>query len=62
MMKKLKHCLLLASFGLLMTSKSWAQVTDLPSLQAQLQQFPIVRGDFTQSRKIEMFEQPLTFV
>ncbi len=37
-----------------------SKVTDLPSLQNQLQQFSIVRGDFTQSRKIEMFDQPLT--
>ncbi|EKO3905020.1 outer membrane lipoprotein carrier protein LolA [Vibrio fluvialis] len=37
-----------------------AQVTDLASLQTQLQRFEIVRGDFTQSRKIEMFAEPLS--
>ncbi|KJY81965.1 membrane protein [Vibrio galatheae] len=39
---------------------SWAQVTDLDSLQAQLAQHSLVRGDFTQLRHIEMFEQPLS--
>lgn len=37
-----------------------AEVTDLASLQTQLQRFDIVRGAFSQSRKIEMFAQPLT--
>nr|WP_217901853.1 outer membrane lipoprotein carrier protein LolA [Vibrio aestuarianus] len=38
----------------------WAQVTDLASLQAQLAKHQIVRGEFTQLRHIEMFEQPLS--
>lgn len=39
---------------------SSATVTDLESLQVQLAQHEIVRGDFTQLRHIEMFEQPLS--
>ncbi|GAD80386.1 outer membrane lipoprotein carrier protein LolA [Vibrio ezurae] len=38
---------------------SYAQVTDLASLQTQLAKHPMVRGDFTQLRSIEMFAQPL---
>tara|TARA_Y100001956_G_scaffold81524_2_gene99303 strand:+ start:577 stop:1185 length:609 start_codon:yes stop_codon:yes gene_type:complete len=37
-----------------------AQVTDLNSLQQQLAQSETVRGDFTQSRHLEMFDQPLS--
>ncbi|PLX64393.1 MAG: hypothetical protein C0632_06795, partial [Vibrio alginolyticus] len=37
-----------------------ANVTDLASLQQQLSQHEIVRGDFTQQRHLEMFSQPLT--
>jgi len=37
-----------------------AEVTNLPSLQQQLAKSNIVRGDFTQSRHLEMFELPLT--
>lgn len=37
-----------------------AQVTDLASLQTQLQRFDIVRGDFAQTRKIDMFAEPLS--
>jgi len=39
---------------------SWAEVTDLTSLQKQLAEHTIVRGEFTQLRHIEMFEQPLS--
>ncbi|MEZ9944870.1 hypothetical protein BCS96_04410 [Vibrio breoganii] len=39
---------------------SWAQVTDLTSLQEQLAKNTIVRGDFTQLRHIDLFEQPLS--
>ncbi|MCG9647652.1 outer membrane lipoprotein carrier protein LolA [Vibrio brasiliensis] len=39
---------------------SWAQVTDLTSLQEQLAKTATVRGDFTQLRHLEMFEQPLS--
>nr|WP_245905410.1 outer membrane lipoprotein carrier protein LolA [Photobacterium lipolyticum] len=42
-----------------MTSVS-AQAISLPGLQQQLSNQPIVRGDFEQSRKMEMFNQPLT--
>nr|WP_246201095.1 outer membrane lipoprotein carrier protein LolA [Vibrio ziniensis] len=45
--------------SLLTATSSWAQVADLASLQTQLQQHPIVRGSFTQSRTLAMFEQPL---
>ncbi|OBT14771.1 hypothetical protein A9264_13405 [Vibrio sp. UCD-FRSSP16_10] len=41
-------------------NSAWAKVTDLTSLQTQLSQHSIVRGDFTQLRKIEMFAQPLS--
>ncbi|MEF1289572.1 LolA family protein [Vibrio sp. M260118] len=37
-----------------------ASVTDLESLQKQLAQHAIVRGDFTQLRHIEMFAEPLS--
>ncbi len=37
-----------------------ASVTDLESLQKQLAQHTIVRGDFTQLRHIEMFAEPLS--
>ncbi len=60
MISKLKQVVLATGLCLLSASSVWAQVTDLSSLQSQLQQYSIVRGDFTQSRKIEMFEQPLT--
>lgn len=39
---------------------SWAKVTDLSSLQTQLAASSTVRGDFTQLRHLEMFEQPLS--
>lgn len=39
---------------------SWAQVTDLSSLQTELAKSATVRGDFTQLRHLEMFEQPLS--
>lgn len=44
----------------LFSPQLWAQVTDLASLQAQLAKHQIVRGEFTQLRHIEMFEQPLS--
>ncbi|MPW37183.1 outer membrane lipoprotein carrier protein LolA [Vibrio halioticoli] len=44
---------------MVMSPLSYAQVTDLASLQTQLAQHDIVRGDFTQLRSIEMFAQPL---
>lgn len=37
-----------------------AQVTDLDSLQQQLAKNETVRGDFVQSRHLEMFDQPLS--
>jgi len=60
MNKMLKLAALMLSVSLFSTSSVFAQVTDLTSLQKQLQRFAIVRGDFIQSRKIEMFDQPLT--
>ncbi|ELH4234423.1 outer membrane lipoprotein carrier protein LolA [Vibrio fluvialis] len=51
---------LLALSAASLFSTAIAQVTDLASLQTQLQRFEIVRGDFTQSRKIEMFAEPLS--
>ncbi len=60
MIKMFKLAATLLGLSLFSASPVIAQVTDLASLQTQLQQFDIVRGDFTQSRKIEMFEQPLT--
>lgn len=54
----MKKWLLLALTAL--SPLATAQVTDLNSLQAQLAQHQIVRGDFTQLRHIEMFEQPLS--
>ncbi|HDM8224678.1 TPA: outer membrane lipoprotein carrier protein LolA [Vibrio campbellii] len=47
---------LLVSFS----TPSWAKVVDLDSLQAQLSQNEVIRGDFKQSRHLEMFNQPLT--
>ena len=44
----------------LFSPQLWAQVTDLASLQTQLAKHQIVRGEFTQLRHIEMFEQPLS--
>ncbi|EKO3370315.1 outer membrane lipoprotein carrier protein LolA, partial [Vibrio fluvialis] len=41
---------LLALSAASLFSTAMAQVTDLASLQTQLQRFEIVRGDFTQSR------------
>lgn len=43
----------------LFTPVSFAQVNNLADLQAQLASHDLVRGDFTQQRHIEMFEQPL---
>ncbi|MFB9216000.1 LolA family protein [Vibrio sinaloensis] len=37
-----------------------SQVTDLDSLQQQLAKHATVRGEFIQSRHLEMFEQPLS--
>ncbi len=59
MIKALRSIALSVGISLFAVATAWAQVTDLASLQAQLQQFSIVRGEFSQSRKIEMFEQPL---
>ncbi len=53
MMKKL---LLIVA---LLPAISWAAVTDLATLQQQLSQYPLVRGEFSQLRKIAMFKQPL---
>ncbi|MCK6264371.1 outer membrane lipoprotein carrier protein LolA [Vibrio sp. ZSDE26] len=39
---------------------SLVRVNDLDDLQQQLSQHPIVRGDFTQLRHLEMFKQPLS--
>ncbi|CAH1578321.1 MULTISPECIES: LolA family protein [Vibrio] len=50
----------LCSLLMLFSVSAWAQVTDLESLQQQLSQNEIVRGDFKQSRHLEMFNQPLT--
>ncbi|HIF9276507.1 TPA: LolA family protein [Photobacterium damselae] len=49
---------LLVSFS----TPSWAKVVDLHSLQAQLSQNEVVRGDFKQNRHLEMFNQPLTSI
>ncbi|MEF1310287.1 outer membrane lipoprotein carrier protein LolA [Vibrio mytili] len=49
----------LLSFALLFSVSAWANVTDLTSLQQQLSQHPVVRGDFTQQRHLDMFNQPL---
>lgn len=57
MMRRLLALGLLSALGA--WTPAWAQVTDLTSLQTQLQRSAIVRGDFTQSRKIEMFAEPL---
>ncbi|MGD8112774.1 outer membrane lipoprotein carrier protein LolA [Vibrio sp. TRT 21S02] len=51
---------LLLSLLLSVSPVCLAQVTDLASLQTQLAQHQLVRGDFSQERHIEMFEQPLT--
>ncbi|MER0342114.1 outer membrane lipoprotein carrier protein LolA [Vibrio vulnificus] len=39
---------------------SWAQVNNLDELQAQLSKHDLVRGQFTQQRHLEMFNQPLS--
>lgn len=57
MNKIVRFVLLLIS--LTTASSALAQIADLNDLQAQLQKFSLVRGDFTQSRQIEMFDQPL---
>ncbi|MBD0785241.1 outer membrane lipoprotein carrier protein LolA [Vibrio sp. Y2-5] len=59
MMKAFKCITKSVALSLLATASAFAQVTDLASLQTQLQQHSIVRGDFTQSRTLAMFEQPL---
>lgn len=59
MIKVFKSFIMSVCLSLIATTSVLAQVTDLTSLQAQLQQSPIVRGDFTQSRTLAMFEQPL---
>lgn len=38
----------------------WGQISDLEQLETQLAQHPIVRGEFTQQRHIEMFAEPLS--
>ncbi|EPM4292641.1 outer membrane lipoprotein carrier protein LolA [Vibrio fluvialis] len=58
--KRYRLLTLLALSAASLFSTAMAQVTDLASLQTQLQRFEIVRGDFTQSRKIEMFAEPLS--
>ncbi len=50
----------LFSLLILLSTSSWAQIADLNALQQQLSQNEILRGDFKQSRHIEMFKQPLT--
>ncbi|CAH0529167.1 outer membrane lipoprotein carrier protein LolA [Vibrio hippocampi] len=51
----------LSILSLLMVSlPSWAQVSDLNSLQQQLAKHSVVRGDFTQLRHLAMFQQPLS--
>ena len=59
MIKVFKSFIMSVCLGFMATTSVLAQVTDLTSLQAQLQQSPIVRGDFAQSRTLAMFEQPL---
>lgn len=59
MIKVFKSFITSVCLSLMATTSVLAQVTDLTSLQARLQQSPIVRGDFTQSRTLAMFEQPL---
>lgn len=59
MIKMFKNITMSVCLSLMATTGVLAQVTDLASLQAQLQQSPIIRGDFTQSRTLAMFEQPL---
>lgn len=59
MIKVFKSFIMSVCLGFMASTSVLAQVTDLTSLQAQLQQSPIVRGDFTQSRTLAMFEQPL---
>ncbi|GAM78135.1 transmembrane protein [Vibrio ishigakensis] len=39
---------------------AWSGVSDLSSLQQQLSKHDTVRGEFTQLRHIEMFDQPLS--
>ena len=45
---------------MLLAMPTWAQVSDLASLQQQLSKNDVVRGNFTQLRHLEMFSQPLT--
>ncbi|WP_413466661.1 LolA family protein [Photobacterium sp.] len=47
-------------FSLTVMASVSAQAISLPELQQQLSHQPIVRGDFEQTRKMEMFNQPLT--
>lgn len=54
----MKKWLMLALLAL--SPFSWAQVTDLSSLQTELAKSATVRGDFTQLRHLELFEQPLS--
>ncbi|WP_261817675.1 LolA family protein [Vibrio gallicus] len=54
MIRRILLCLVLFS------GFAQAQVTDLDSLQTQLAKHPTVRGDFVQSRHLEMFSAPLT--
>ncbi|MHC6527987.1 outer membrane lipoprotein carrier protein LolA [Vibrio proteolyticus] len=51
--------MILTLMALLLPPLCLAQVTDLMSLQHQLAQHNIVRGEFTQQREIAMFDQPL---
>ncbi|GLT18072.1 outer-membrane lipoprotein carrier protein [Vibrio zhanjiangensis] len=60
MMRKCLLCvfmpfLLLMSFSTL----SWARLHNLESLQSQLSKNEVIRGNFKQSRHLEMFNQPL---
>ncbi|MFV0448698.1 MAG: outer membrane lipoprotein carrier protein LolA [Vibrio sp.] len=59
MIKAIKNITLFCCLSLVSVSGAWAQITDLTSLQTQLQQHSLVRGDFSQSRTLAMFEQPL---
>ncbi|UPQ89366.1 outer membrane lipoprotein carrier protein LolA [Vibrio sinaloensis] len=38
----------------------WGQINTLEQLETQLAQHPIVRGEFTQQRHLEMFAEPLS--
>jgi len=57
MNKLIRFALLLISVTT--ASSALAQIANLNDLEAQLQKFSLVRGNFTQSRQIEMFDQPL---